>query len=89
MTFLIIDVIYDECNYLIAPYPRSIMQSSYPALALPDLEDVLEQSPLIVAPETSVLAAIALMSQVDGSLQTFAILPQAGTVARWSLKQAN
>jgi PAS domain S-box-containing protein len=43
------------------------MQPSYPALALPDLENVLERSPLIVAPETSVLAAIALMSQVDGS----------------------
>jgi PAS domain S-box-containing protein len=43
------------------------MQSSYPALVLPDLEDVLERSPLIVAPETSVIEAIALMSQVDGS----------------------
>lgn len=43
------------------------MQPSYTALALPDLADVLERSPLIVAPETSVLAAIALMSQVDGA----------------------
>jgi two-component system, cell cycle sensor histidine kinase and response regulator CckA len=43
------------------------MQSSYPALALPDLEDVLERFPLVVAPETSVIEAIALMSQVGGS----------------------
>ncbi len=43
------------------------MQPSYPALALPDLEAVLERSPLVVAPETSVLAAIAHMSQVGGS----------------------
>ncbi len=43
------------------------MQPSYPALALPDLEDVLERSPLSVSPETSVLEAIAQMSQVGGS----------------------
>jgi PAS domain S-box-containing protein len=43
------------------------MQPSYPALALPDLEDVLERSPLVIAPETSVIEAIALMSQVGGS----------------------
>ncbi|NJM77302.1 MAG: PAS domain S-box protein [Acaryochloridaceae cyanobacterium RU_4_10] len=43
------------------------MQPSYPALALPDLEDVLERSPLNIAPGTSVLEAIARMSQVGGS----------------------
>jgi CBS domain-containing protein len=51
-----------------APYlKRFPMQPSYPALALPDLEDVLERSPLSVSPETSVLEAIAQMSQVGGS----------------------
>jgi PAS domain S-box-containing protein len=43
------------------------MQPRYPALALPDLEDVLERSPLNIGPETSVLQAIAQMSQVGGS----------------------
>jgi PAS domain S-box-containing protein len=43
------------------------MPPIYPALALPDLEDVLEKSPLTLAPETSVLEAIAQMSQVGGS----------------------
>jgi PAS domain S-box-containing protein len=43
------------------------MQSSYPALTLPDLEDVLERTPLTLSPETSVLEAIAQMSQVGGS----------------------
>ncbi len=43
------------------------MQSTYPALTLPDLEDVLERHPLTIAPETSVLEAIARMSQVGGS----------------------
>lgn len=43
------------------------MQPTYPALALPDLADVLERHPLTIAPETSVLEAIARMSQVGGS----------------------
>ncbi|WP_404786229.1 PAS domain S-box protein [Altericista sp. CCNU0014] len=43
------------------------MQPSYPALALPDLENVLERSPLTLSPETSVLESISRMSQVGGS----------------------
>jgi PAS domain S-box-containing protein len=43
------------------------MQSTYTALTLPDIDDVLERFPLIIAPETSVLEAIARMSQVGGS----------------------
>jgi hypothetical protein len=64
----VIDVLYDGSNRQIGPnLKRFEMQPTYPALALPDLEDVLERYPLTIAPETSVLEAIAQMSQVGGS----------------------
>jgi PAS domain S-box-containing protein len=63
-----INVIYDRDTCQMAPYlKRFPMQPSYPALTLPDLEDVLERTPLTLSPETSVLEAIAQMSQLGGS----------------------
>jgi hypothetical protein len=38
------------------------MQPSHPASALPSLENILERSPPVIAPETSALAVIARMS---------------------------